>query len=131
MTLKKTALHTLVSVLLAIVACLIYNSIYTKALDVNFSKVINAGGIIGATLFGCVLIGLTYYLGFKWKGEKSIGWINICVAVLSFASIAGVLGAQLPMDVESPELFPGLAIPMHFFPALSFFTVAPFFKSKE
>jgi len=130
MTLKKTALHVLISAILAIAASLIYNDIYSTALDVNFGKVVNMGGIIGATVFGCVLIGLTYYFGFKWKGEKLLGWINIGIAVLSFASIAGVLGAQLPMDLESPELFPGLVIPMHFFPALSVFTIAPFFKSK-
>ena len=75
-------------------------------------------------------MGLGYYVGYKWKGEKSIPWINILISVLSFASIVGVLGIQLPLTIESPEMFPGLAIPMHFFPALAFFTISPFFKIK-
>lgn len=129
MTLKRTLIHALVSALLAIAASVIYNIIYSTAFELNFNSVLNTGSIIGATLFGCVIIGLTYYFGFKWKGEKSIGWINILVSVLSFASIISILGMQLPVTIESPEMFPGLAIPMHFFPALSFFTIAPFFKS--
>ena len=128
MTLKRTFIHVLISALLAISAALIYNIIYSGAFEVNFSSILNSGSIIGSTMFGCVLMGLGYYLGYKWKGEKILGWINILIAVLSFVSIVSVLGMQLPMTIESPEMFPGLAIPMHFFPALSFFTIAPFFK---
>jgi hypothetical protein len=130
MTLKKISIHVLISALLAIVASLIYNTIYSSAFELNFSSVLNIGGIIGSTLIGCTLMGLGYYVGYKWKGEKSIPWINILISVLSFASIVGVLGIQLPLTIESPEMFPGLAIPMHFFPALAFFTISPFFKIK-
>lgn len=130
MTLKKISIHVLISALLAIVASLVYNTIYSSAFELTFSSVLTIGGIIGSTLIGCTLMGLGYYTGYKWKGEKSIPWINILISVLSFASIVGVLGIQLPLTVESPEMFPGLAIPMHFFPALAFFTISPFFKIK-
>jgi hypothetical protein len=130
MTLKKISIHVLISALLAIVASLIYNLIYSSAFELNFGSVLTIGGIIGSTLIGCTLMGMGYYVGYKWKGEKSIPWINILISVLSFASIVGVLGIQLPLTMESPEMFPGLAIPMHFFPALSFFTISPFFKIK-
>lgn len=128
MMLKKISFQTLIAAVLAIVACAIYNSIYSKAFDVNFSSVLNMGGIIGSCVFGCILIGVTYYLAYRWKGEKLIGWVNVLVAVLSFASIVGPLGMSLPVEMDSPELFPGLAIPMHFFPAFAFFTLSPFFK---
>ena len=131
MTLKKSLIHALVSAALAILASIIYNSIYSTALDVNFQGVLNGAGISMSCIFGCVLMGLAYYLGFKWKGAKALGWINIFIALLSFVSIVGVLGFSLPVDMESPELFPGLAIPMHFFPALAFFCVYPFFANKE
>jgi hypothetical protein len=35
------------------------------------------------------------------------------------------------LDVEFPEMFPGLVIPMHFFPALAFFAIDPFFKQSS
>lgn len=130
MTLKQISIHVLISALLAIVASLIYNLIYSSAFELNFGSVLTIGGIIGSTLIGCTLMGMGYYVGYKWKGEKSIPWINILISVLSFASIVGVLGIQLPLTMESPEMFPGLAIPMHFFPALAFFTISPFFKIK-
>lgn len=130
MTLKKTLLHALISTVLATTACLIYNSIYSKAFYVDFGKVMNPAGIFITCLIGCLLMALAYFFGMKWKGEASFGWINILISVLSFVSIIGVLGMQLPLDIESPEMFPGLAIPMHFFPALSFFAIFPFFKPK-
>jgi len=34
---------------------------------------------------------------------------------------------SLPLDIEYPEMFPGLAITMHFFPAIIFFGLYPFF----
>jgi hypothetical protein len=69
-----------------------------------------------------------YKLILAWKGENALGWINIIYSVLSFASIIGVIGYNLPLEIEFPEMFPGLVIPMHFFPILSFLTVYPFFK---
>jgi hypothetical protein len=131
MTVKQISLHVALGAVLAIIASIIYNTIYTAAFAVDFSSVLNVGGIIGSTTIGCLLMGLGYFLGYKWKGEKLLPWINLLIAVLSFASIVGVLGMQLPLTIESPELFPGLAIPMHFFPALSFIAVAPFFKAKQ
>ena len=130
MSIKQISLHVLFSSVLAIVASALYNRIYSAAFEVDFSAVLNTVGIIGASVFACVLMGLAYYLGFKWKGEKLIAWINLLICFLSFVSIIGVLAMQLPLNIESPEMFPGLAIPMHFFPALFFFAVYPFFKNR-
>ncbi len=131
MTIKQTSIHVLASALLAICASVVYNAIYSSAFELNFSSILNIGGIVGSTLIGCVLMGLAYYLGYRWKGEKSFRWINILISVLSFVSIIGVLGMQLPLTIESPEMFPGLAIPMHFFPALSFLVVYSFFEPRH
>ncbi len=130
MNVKKTILHALVSAILASIACVIYNNIYSKAFEVNFSGVLTVGGAVGACVFGSLLMAAAYFFALKWKGDKLIGWVNVLITILSFASIVGVFGFQLPLTIESPEMFAGLAIPMHFFPALAFFTVAPFFKSK-
>ena len=101
MTIKQSALHSLVSAVLAGAACLIYNKIYSEAFYVDFSKVMNPFGIIASCLIGCLLMGAANFLVFKWKGRKMIGWLNILIAVLSFVSIIGVLGMVLPLDVES------------------------------
>jgi hypothetical protein len=131
MSIKQISYHVLFSAALAIIASVLYNKIYCAAFEVDFSAVLNVGGIIGASIFGCALMGLAYYLGFKWKGEKLLAWINLLICFFSFASIIGVFGMQLPLNIESPEMFPGLAIPMHFFPALFFFAVYPYFRSRS
>jgi len=130
MTIKQSAIHSIISAVLASTACLVYNKIYSEAFYVDFSKVMNPIGIIASCLIGCLLMGAASFLVFKWKGRKMIGWLNVLIAILSFVSIIGVLGMVLPLDVESPEMFPGLAIPMHFFPALAFFATFPFFDQK-
>lgn len=118
----------LLSTLLAAAACIIYSIIYKQAFYVDFSAVIGTANIIGACSVGAMLMAIGYKLGMAWRGTKVLGWLNVLYSLLSFVSIAGVLGFNLPLEIEAPELFPGLVIPMHFFPALSFFTVLPFFK---
>ena len=129
--LKIIIQHALISAVLASTAALIYNTIYSSGMDVNFSTLLNAKGIIGASVFGCVLMSIAYHVSYKWKGAKGIGISSILIAAISFASIVGVVGFKLPLEIENPELFPGLAIPMHFFPAMAFFCIAPFFKVEE
>jgi hypothetical protein len=127
---KKGLLLGLTSAILSAIAGTLYNQVYSKAFYVDFSTVLNWQGITMASLIGCILMSVTYVLLFKWKKEKFLGWANILFAIVSFASIISVLSFKLPLEMEMPELFPGLAIPMHFFPALSFLTVYPFFKNK-
>jgi len=60
------------------------------------------------------------------KGKTDMVF-NLLFVVLTFASILRPIGFIMPLDQESPELFPGLAVPMHFFPALGWFALKPFF----
>ncbi|MBK8345886.1 MAG: hypothetical protein IPL12_22930 [Bacteroidetes bacterium] len=55
---------------------------------------------------------------------------NILLATLSIASFYGPLSQALPLDIMAPELFLGLAAPMHLFPALAWFTLEPVFVKK-
>ena len=114
--------------LLSSLASIIYLNIYKEAFIVDFSKIASTSNIFAACSIGCLLMAIGYKLAIKWKGEKAIGWLNIAYSVFSFASIAGVFGFNLPLDTEWPELFPGMIIPMHFFPVLSILTIFPFFK---
>jgi hypothetical protein len=125
---KQTFLMGIAGSLLSSLASIIYLNIYKEALVVDFSKIAGISNIIAACSIGCLLMAVGYKLAIQWKGSKTIGWLNIAFSVISFATIAGVLGFNLPLDTESPELFPGMVIPMHFFPILSVLTVFPFFK---
>jgi hypothetical protein len=127
---KQGLLLGLTSTTLSTIAGSLYSQVYSKAFYVDFSSVLNWQGIIIACLIGCTLMSATYFLLLKWEKEKFLGWANILFAIVSFASIISVLSFKLPLEMEMPELFPGLAIPMHFFPALSFLSIYPFFKNK-
>ena len=39
-------------------------------------------------------------------------------------------GTLLLSNGDVAKLFPGLVVPMHFFPAVAYFTIAPFFQTK-
>ncbi len=67
-----------------------------------------------------------------WSLEKKNmlkfkGVANIIIGLLTFFSIIVPLSITLPLDIDFPELYPGLAVPIHFFPALIFFGLTPFF----
>jgi hypothetical protein len=131
MSWKQTFIMGIASSLLSSLASFIYLNIYNEALVVDFSKIAGLTNIITACTIGCFLMVVGYKFAIGWKGIKTIGWLNIAFSIFSFVSIIGVLGFNLPLDTESPELFPGLVIPMHFFPILSILTIFPFFKLKK
>lgn len=127
---KNTFILGAISTVLSALACIVYAQIYTGALVVNYDKVTGVSQFISASAVGCFLISLGYMLVIKWKGDQLTGWLNIFYGVVSFASIAGVFGFNLPLEVQSPELFPGMVVPMHFFPLLSVLLIYPFFKGR-
>ena len=128
---KKIFIQGIIAGIVAASASLIYSNLYQSTLGVSFDKIINIGSIFGACIFGCVLISSANLVLFKFKKENLQGILNVIVVVLSFVSIIGPISMTLPLDVEFPEMFPGLVIPMHFFPALAFFAIDPFFKQSS
>ena len=128
---KKLLAQGITAGLLAGLAGMIYYTIYQNTLLTNFGSVVNFGSILGSSMFGCILITAGYWILYRLKLERYTGWFNVFISILSFASIIGPMSMSLPLDVESPELFPGLVVPLHFFPALAFFTIQPLFNRKE
>jgi hypothetical protein len=61
--------------------------------------------------------------------KKGIVYYHILISVLSFAAVIVPISISLPLSVKNPELFPGLAVPIVFFPALAWFTFKPLFES--
>ncbi|MFK7970136.1 MAG: hypothetical protein AB8F95_07200 [Bacteroidia bacterium] len=128
---KNLLTHGVIAGLTSGIAGVIYLNIYQEAFGVDYSSIINMGSIMGASVIGCMLMTLGYAALMKLKKQKLRGWLNILIATLSFASIISPIGMSLPLDIEYPELFPGLVVPMHFFPALAFLTIYPLFSTNN
>jgi hypothetical protein len=128
---KKSLIHGISAGILTAVAGIVYQRVYEDALFLDFSTVINPGSVAGASIFGCMLMAIGYGLLERFNKPNLKGSLNVLITVLSFSSILGPLSISLPLDVEFPEMFPGLAIPMHFFPAMIFFGLYPFFTNSR
>ncbi len=126
--LKRLLFLGIVSGLLAGVAAIIYQKVYSTALSVDFSAVVKTAAIPIATIVGCLLAALGNWVLYLLLKSKSEVIFNLLFAILSFASIAPAFGAKLPLDSPAPpELLPGLVIPMHFFPIMAYLVIRPLF----
>ena len=127
---KKLLIYGITTGLLSGLAGIIYQYIYQEMFYVDYSSVVNAGAILGSSLIGTVMMALGYFVLFKLKKEKLIWIINLVYILLAFASILPAMAVTLPLDVEFPELFPGLVVPMHFFVPMIFFGFSPLFMKQ-
>ena len=127
---KKLLLLGLVSGVLAAVAALIYQKIYTNSLGADFSAIVKPVNIVIVCTLAGLLASTGYGLLTKWLPRAGEIIFNFVLVILTFASILGPYATKLPLEVEMPELFPGLTVPMHFFPALAWFTIKPLFIKK-
>ena len=128
MSWKTALLMGITGSMLSSLACIVFKFIYMQALYVDFSMIVGTSSIVASCVIGCFLMAVCYKLAIQWKGYKTTVWLNLAFSIISFASIAGVFGFNLPLELEFPELFPGMVIPMHFFPVLSILTILPIFK---
>lgn len=128
---KKILIQGLISGVLSAIICIIYDNLYQSTLGTSFDTIINTTAIVAACIIGCLLMSFGYMILKKWNKEHLIGTLNIIIVIASFASIISPITISLPLEIESPELFPGLVIPMHFFPALVYFSISPFFTLKK
>ena len=108
-------------------ACIVYNRVYFFAFEANFSKLVNTASLAGINLAVGMIAALGYWTLKKWFRHKTDIIFNFCFTIISFAAIIVPISISLPLDMPNPELFPGLTIPMLFFPAISWFTLKPLF----
>lgn len=128
---KKHLIHGVAAGILAAVASIIFLKIYVELYFVDFSAVIDEVAIIASSLIGCVAMAIGYIILDKIKKPNLYGVMNVLIMVLSFLSIVPVMAMTLPLEVDFPEMFPGMVVPMHFFPAVTFFGLAPFFNKRK
>jgi hypothetical protein len=128
---KRHFFHGLLSGIMAATAAIIYNRIHFFATQTDFSAIINTGTIISLNLIVCLIYSVLYYFILGIYKKKGIIISHILFSVLSFAAIIIPISVSLPLSVKNPELFPGLAVPMVFFPALAWYTFKPLFVREE
>jgi len=118
---------------LAGVVSVVYQIVYSLNMDVDFSEIAKPLMIVITTLIGTILAGFGYWFlkKFNWFGTKTDVVFSVLFFVLSFVSIYGTFGAPLPDGTLQPELFPGLVIPMHFFPMLFWLIMKSIFENNK
>lgn len=124
---RKIFFHGLGAGILSAVAAIIYNRIYFFATETDFSKVLNPGSLIGINIIICLLAAFLYWGLVAWLKNKGEIVFNFIFSTISFACVIVPISLTLPLSVQSPELFPGLAVPMVFFPVVAWHTLKPLF----
>lgn len=128
---KNHLIHGVIAGILTAITSIIYLNIYQSLYYLDYSLVINWTAIFGASMIGCILMALGYFTLEKVSKVKFKGVLNLIYLFISFVSIIPIMGMSLPLEIDFPELFPGLAIPMHFFPTMILFGLEPFFLKKN
>ena len=116
---------------MAAIAAIIYNRVYFFATEADFSRIINAGTMISSNLIVCLLFSIAYFFFIKLFRIKRTIFFHLIISILSFVAVILPISISLPLDIKNPELFPGLAVPLVFFPALAWFTLKPLFEPVE
>ncbi len=114
---------------MAAVAANIYNQVYFFATQVDFTSVVNPVTMTAVNIFVSFLAGLFYLLITKLFKKRGVLVFNLVYAMGSFACVMIPIAYTLPLSQPFPELFPGLAVPMVFFPVIAWMTIEPLFTS--
>jgi len=128
--LKKEFIHGIIAGILASIAGIIYTHIYFFANEANFSSIVNIYSIVGLNVSACIVIAFIHAASVKWLKKNAELVFNLVLSVLSFSLIVIPLSITLPLNIQFPELFPGLVVPMLFFPSIAWFTLNPIFSKK-
>lgn len=128
---KKEFIHGIIAGILASIAGIIYSHIYFFANEADFSSLVNLPGIIGLNLAVCMVIAAIHAVFVKWLKKNAEMIFNLALSIFSFALIVLPISISLPLNIKTPELFPGLVVPMLFFPSIAWFTLNPIFNSPE
>jgi hypothetical protein len=124
---KKIFLHAVFASILAALAGIIYERVYYFSTEVDFSAVLDMRRIIALSVLVSMIAAFLNYFLIRLLKKRGAIVFNFLFSIVSFAAVLIPISFSLPLDVKSPELFPGLAVPMVFFPVVAWFTVEPLF----
>jgi ABC-type branched-subunit amino acid transport system permease subunit len=128
--LNKSLFLGIVSGVLAGVAGVLYAHIYYKINEADFSMVVSPMKIVAASLVAGILAAVGYTILDRLLKRNGEIVFNFVFTIISLASLLVPIAYKLPLNLGTPDLFPGMVIPMHFFPALSWYTLKPLFIRK-
>lgn len=128
---KRIFFWGLTAGILSAVASIIYQQIHEFATYTDFSKVLGIPVIIAVNLIGGLLAAIAFWICVKLFKKNSELIFNLLLSMGSFASVIyPIFYFKLPLDIPMPEMFPLLTVPMHFLPAIAWFTIRPLFAKK-
>jgi hypothetical protein len=112
--------------------CMFYNRMHQEASATDYTEVLNVYGMYGASMIGCVLAALGYWI----LTLISSKWVDIIhnsiFLAISMASFYPVFSFTFPEGSElDPALFLSLAAPMHFVPMLAWLMLKPLFEHNK
>ena len=113
---------------MAAIAANIYNQIYFFATEVDYSNLVNVASFTSLNVAISLLAGLLYWLLTTLFQKNGAVIFNFVYSVGSFACVIIPIAITLPLSTPFPELFPGLTVPMVFFPVIAWMTIDPLFK---
>lgn len=125
---KRYFLAGIAAGVLSGLAAFFYHQLYTSALEVNFSRLVSLMSICSACLFAGMLIALFSYTVHSFFKKEVEALTSILLAGITMLSIIIPFMVSLPLDIERPELCPGLVVPMQLFPVLAWFVIKPFLQ---
>ncbi len=128
---KKALFLGIVSGILAGIASVIYSRVYSNSTGASFFKVASPTSMLLASLIGGILAAIGYWAIIRMLRKNGEIVFNLLFVILSFATMLPAFGVKLPLDMSEPELFPGMVIPMHFFPVLAWLTLKPLFFRQQ
>ncbi|HPE98720.1 MAG: hypothetical protein H6548_09100 [Chitinophagales bacterium] len=124
---RQIFLWGLLSGLMSTLAGFIWDRVYFFAMMADFSRVINLWTILAASMIGTMVAVAGFAILNRWMKKGRDITFNLLLSVITIASLVLPLSYALPLDIDFPEVFPALALPMHFFPAMALFTLRPVF----
>jgi predicted membrane metal-binding protein len=128
----KKVIWALSSGLLAGVVSYSYGDIFEKQLMEDYSNVVPTAAIFISCLIGTILATLGFWLLTKFIPKYGEFIFAFLFALLTTASLVGVLGFTFTDDSNELHqfIFYGYAMPMHFFPFLAWYVFKPLFDKK-
>ena len=128
---KRIFFLGLTSGIIAAAAAIIFKKVHEYATYSDFSGILTIPVIVAINMLVCMVASLLFWVLVKWLGRTGEIIFNAFFLLASFATTSYTFAYTLPLDIEFPELFPGIAIPMHFIPALCCFAVQHLFFPTE
>ena len=127
---RRIFFHAVTAGFLASLAGFIYGRIYFFATEIDFSKVANLTTVSSYCILFCMLAAVLNYACIRFFRKNGEIIFNFILSIVSFAMVMIPISISLPLDIKSPELFPGLGVPIIFFPAIAWYTVNPIFNRR-